>query len=122
MRTSTTVTGWRVRATSGPVPAGLEGVEVAATVPGTVHTDLLDAGLVPDPYVDDGERRLAWMRRASWRYDTTVLLEPPATDERVDLVFAGIDTVATIALGYSGDSILNSASDVAIAGTPSIAP
>ena len=99
MRTSTTVAGWRVRATSGPVPADLEGVEVAATVPGTVHTDLLDAGLIPDPYVDDGERRLAWMRRASWRYATTVRLEPPAADERVDLVLAGIDTVATIALG-----------------------
>ena len=42
---------------SGPVPADLEGVEVAATVPGTVHTDLLDAGLIPDPYLDDNERR-----------------------------------------------------------------
>ena len=74
MRTSSTVDGWVVRATSGPVPARLGGVEVAATVPGTVHTDLLDAGLVPDPYVDDGERDLAWMRRASWRYSTRVRL------------------------------------------------
>lgn len=99
MRTSTTVDGWAVRATSGAVPARLDGVEVAATVPGTVHTDLLDAGLVPDPYVDDGERDLAWMRRASWRYSTRVHLEPPGPDERVDLVFAGIDTVATVELG-----------------------
>ena len=99
MRTSTTVDGWVVRATSGPVPAGLDGVEVAATVPGTVHTDLLDAGLIPDPYVDEGERELAWMRRASWRYSTRVRLEPPGPDERVDLVFAGIDTVATVDLG-----------------------
>ena len=94
VRTSTTVDGWVVRATSGPVPARLDHVEVAATVPGTVHTDLLDAGLIPDPYVDEGERELAWMRRASWRYSTRVRLEPPGPDERVDLVFAGIDTVA----------------------------
>ena len=33
-----------------------------------------------------------------WRYATTVRCRP-AADERVDLVFAGIDTVATIALG-----------------------
>ena len=99
MRTSTTVDGWVVRATSGPVPARLDHVEVAATVPGTVHTDLLDAGLIPDPYVDEGERELAWMRRASWRYSTRVRLEPPGPDERVDLVFAGIDTVATVELG-----------------------
>ncbi len=98
MRTSSTVAGWHLRATSGPVPADLEGVEVAATVPGTVHTDLLDAGLIPDPYVDDAEQRLAWMRRTSWRYTTKVRLEPPAADERVDLVLAGIDTVATVTL------------------------
>jgi beta-mannosidase len=39
------------------------------------------------------------MRRTGWRYATTVHLEPPAADERVDLVLAGVDTVATIALG-----------------------
>ncbi len=98
MLSSHPVTGWRVCATSGPVPGLLEGVDVPATVPGTVHTDLLDAGLVPDPYVDDGERELAWMRRTHWRYSTEVGLEVPAADERVDLVFAGIDTVATVAL------------------------
>ena len=99
MRMSHPVDGWRLRATAGPVAAGLQGVDVAATVPGTAHTALLDAGLVPDPYVDDGERDVAWMRRTHWRYSAEVLLEPPDPDERVDLVLAGVDTVATIALG-----------------------
>ena len=75
MRTSSTVDGWVVRATSGPVPARLGGVEVPATVPG-VHTDLLAAGLIPDPYLDENERQLEWMR-ATWRYTTTVPGRPP---------------------------------------------
>ncbi len=99
MLTHHPVDGWRVRATAGPVPPHLEGLEVAATVPGTVHTDLLDAGLVVDPYVDDGEVALAWMKRTHWRYRTEVALPTPADDERVDLVLAGVDTVATVALG-----------------------
>ena len=32
-----------------------------ATVPGSVHTDLLAAGCIPDPYLDDNERLLAWI-------------------------------------------------------------
>src|SRR5437763_1320730 len=45
-------TGWTLRRAddvSRPVPA---------TVPGCVHTDLLAAGLIPDPYLDDNEARL----------------------------------------------------------------
>ena len=99
MLTHHPVDGWRVRATAGPVPPHLDGLEVAATVPGTVHTDLLDAGLVVDPYVDDGEVAIAWMKRTHWRYRTEVALPTPADDERVDLVLAGVDTVATVALG-----------------------
>ena len=39
-------------AEAGPVPA---------TVPGTVHTDLMAAGCIPDPYLDDNERLLSWI-------------------------------------------------------------
>ena len=44
---------------------------IAATVPGTVHTDLLAAGLIPDPYRDDNERLLAWIGLTDWCYETT---------------------------------------------------
>ena len=57
-------TGWTVRAVAGPVPAHLAEqvhVPVPASVPGTVHTDLLAAGIVPDPYLDDNEHVLAWI-------------------------------------------------------------
>ena len=66
MLTDDPVQGWRVRATAGPVPRHLEGLEVPAQVPGTAHTDLLAAGLIDDPYVDLGEEALVWAHRTQW--------------------------------------------------------
>ena len=39
-----------------------------ATVPGCVHTDLLAAGLIEDPYLDDNEQKVAWIGRTDWVY------------------------------------------------------
>jgi beta-mannosidase len=71
---------------------------VPATVPGCVHTDLLDAGLIPDPYLDDNEARLAWVGRTDWRYETRFEWDPsqPSAARQVDLVCAGLDTVARV--------------------------
>ncbi|MEU8244334.1 glycoside hydrolase family 2 TIM barrel-domain containing protein [Actinoplanes missouriensis] len=90
--------GWTVRATGGPVPPEIADVTVPATVPGTVHTDLLAAGLIPDPYLGENEAALAWFHRSSWRYDTVLRAAPAEPGERVELVFDGVDTVASIEL------------------------
>ncbi|MFE9957050.1 glycoside hydrolase family 2 protein [Micromonospora sp. NPDC005299] len=88
--------GWVLRAVAGPqVPPEVTGRAVPATVPGCVHTDLLAAGLIPDPYLDDNENRLGWIGRTDWVYETTVDRRP-GDDERVDLVCAGLDTVAAV--------------------------
>ncbi|QJU55736.1 glycoside hydrolase family 2 protein [Herbiconiux sp. KACC 21604] len=92
--------GWTVRAVAGPVPDTLcETLAggVPATVPGVVHTDLLAAELIPDPYVDDNESLLAWIGRCTWSYGITFSWSDDASD-RVDLVADGLDTVATVAL------------------------
>ncbi|MCW2137896.1 glycoside hydrolase family 2 protein [Actinoplanes cyaneus] len=91
--------GWTVRAAGGPVPAGIADEPVPASVPGTVHTDLLDAELIPDPYLGENEADLVWFHRAAWLYSTTVTVAPAADDERVDLVFEGLDTIAAIEFG-----------------------
>ncbi|GIF26769.1 beta-mannosidase [Actinoplanes tereljensis] len=91
--------GWTLRAVGGPVPSEIAATVVPATVPGTAHTDLLAAGLIPDPYQGTNEADLAWFHRAAWLYETTLRATAPAADERVDLVFDGLDTVASIALG-----------------------
>ena len=69
--------------------------EIPATVPGCVHTDLLAAGLIPDPYLDENELALDWIGHQEWRYRTSVHFSP--TDgARTDLVCEGLDTVATV--------------------------
>ena len=91
--------GWYLTAVAGPVPEALVGRAVPAQVPGSAHLDLLAAGLIPDPYLDRTEADLVWAHRTDWRYATTVRAEAAAPDERADLVFEGLDTVATIEFG-----------------------
>ena len=88
--------GWSLRATDGPIPADLPEV-VAATVPGTVHTDLLAAGLIPDPYIDLNENDIAWIGECDFAYHTEFSFARE-DHERVDLVAEGLDTVATVRL------------------------
>ena len=49
--------GWTMSAVTAEL------TDVPATVPGCVHTDLLAAGLIEDPYPDDNETRLGWIGR-----------------------------------------------------------
>lgn len=103
MISETLHTGWTLRATGGPVPAELADAlagpgGVQAQVPGTTHTDLLTAGLIPDPYLDLNETALEWMHRTDWRYETTFTAAAAEPGEHLDLVFEGLDTVATVTL------------------------
>ncbi|MEU9832353.1 glycoside hydrolase family 2 protein [Streptosporangium sp. NPDC048047] len=83
---------------AAPSGAGVAGVAgVPATVPGCVHTDLLAAGIIDDPYLDDNETRLTWIGRTTWRYETAFTWTPDG-HERTDLVCEGLDTVATVVL------------------------
>ena len=90
-------TGWTLRVVEPApgAPADLAGRAVPASVPGCVHTDLLGAGLVPDPYLDRNELGLEWIGRSTWSYSTTFAADP-AGGERSDLVFEGLDTVAEV--------------------------
>ncbi len=99
--------GWQVEATTGNgVPREVrEAGPVTATVPGTVHTDLLAAGLIDDPYLGTNEKAQEWIGSTSWRY-TTVVAAVPDQGERTDLVFDGLDTVASVRL--DGELVLSS--------------
>ena len=92
------VGGWTLRHVDGPVPDDLAvglGAPFPATVPGCVHTDLLAAGLIGDPYLDDNETAAAWIGRGTWEYRTS-FAAASAPGERVDLVLAGLDTLADV--------------------------
>ncbi|MET9459829.1 glycoside hydrolase family 2 protein [Streptomyces canus] len=73
-----------------------EGGELPAVVPGCVHTDLLAAGAIPDPFLGRNETDLAWVGRRDWTYESE--LPPVDGHEQTDLVFDGLDTVAEILL------------------------
>jgi len=73
-----------------------EGGELPAVVPGCVHTDLLAAGAIPDPFLGRNETDVAWVGRRDWTYETE--LPPVDGHEQTDLVFEGLDTVAEILL------------------------
>ena len=75
------------------------GVVIDATVPGCVHTDLLRAGLIRDPYEHGAEHELQWIGLCDWRYACRFTPDAGVMDhERIDLVFDGIDTVAEVSL------------------------
>jgi len=90
--------GWTVRSTGGEVPPAVAGRTLPATVPGTVHVDLLATGELPDPYVGRGETAWQWFHRSSWTYERELAEAAAVEDERVDLVLEGLDTVAAVAL------------------------
>ena len=94
---------WTLRNVSTPhadaegVPADVAGRDIPATVPGCVHTDLLAAGLIDDPYLGDNELKTPWIGRAGWRYERTF----EAGDEligrdAVELCCDGLDTLAGV--------------------------
>lgn len=77
-----------------------DGTRVPAQVPGCVHTDLLAAGLIPDPFIGRNEQEVAWVGRRAWTYALDLTAAQTAADaaERTDLVFEGLDTAAHLTL------------------------
>jgi beta-mannosidase len=63
-----------------------------------VHTDLLAAGLIPDPYLDTNELSLDWIGRAEWIYERDLPRLPAADALAPALAFDGLDTVASISV------------------------
>ena len=70
----------------------------SAEVPGCVHTDLRRHGLIPDPFYGRNEHDLGWIEQAGWDYRLDFVVPADFPNERMDLVFRGLDTVATVSL------------------------
>jgi len=71
----------------------------AARVPGGVHTDLLAAGRIPDPFVADNEKRVQWVAESDWEYRRFFGVRSQLlAEERVFLVCGGLDTLAEVTL------------------------
>jgi beta-mannosidase len=95
---------WTVRAAGdlSEVPQPLRGLALPAQVPGCVTTDLLRAGKIADPYLDENEFQARWIGHTDWQYTLVFDADSKIFDhERIDLVADGLDTVATIHLNGS---------------------
>ena len=92
--------GWQVRLAPGDASAAAHrGATkwIRATVPGTVQTDLIAAGLLADPWRGEGERAAQWVGLSDWQYRTVFTVDTAMLAHRnVDLVFEGLDTFATV--------------------------
>lgn len=68
----------------------------AAKIPGAIHSDLMHNGQIPHPLVDMNELNARWVSERSWTY--RLYFATPSTDvgSVTDLVFKGLDTLATV--------------------------
>ncbi len=73
--------------------------QIPARVPGCVHTDLLAAGKIDDPFYRDNEDALHWIGEADWAYTRTFKVpEEILAHDRVMLRCHGLDTPATVVI------------------------
>ena len=83
-----------------------------ATVPGCVHTDLLENGKIPDPFISMNEKEVMWVEKADWEYSTTFDLSTSDLKyDHIALEFEGLDTYADV---YVNDSLVLKADNMFI--------
>src|SRR5437016_13911207 len=71
----------------------------SASVPGCVHTDLLNNKLIDDPFYRDNEKKLQWIGKTDWEYQTTFKLTAEMLKRaNLELVFEGLDTYSNVFL------------------------
>ncbi|MFT6759591.1 MAG: beta-mannosidase, partial [Psychroserpens sp.] len=73
------------------------------TVPGCVHTDLYDNGVIEDPLDADGEAKCKWIENESWEYQLNFRKQGLKLGKYQTLVFEGLDTYASV---YLNDNLI----------------
>ncbi len=75
-----------------------------ATVPGNVHSDLLENNLIENPFISDNEHDLQWISETDWEYKTNFSLDNKTLQKQnIELHFEGLDTYASV---YLNDSLI----------------
>jgi beta-mannosidase len=92
--------GWQLAAAHWLAPKARVGFSelewLAASVPGHVHTDLVAAGVIADPFARRFELGCQWVDEERWVYRTHFDFRPDdALPARV-LHFAGLDSIASV--------------------------
>jgi len=81
-----------------------------AQIPGTVHTDLLENGMIEDPFYGNNEKALQWIEKEDWEYKTTFYVNSDIiTKDQILLEFQGLDTYADV---YLNDTLILEANNM----------
>ena len=78
--------GWRLN---------YQGKRLSATVPGCVHTDLMQNGLLDDPFWRDNNQNMQWIEKEDWDYSCVF---DASIAKGAFLVFEGLDTYSEVYL------------------------
>ena len=71
----------------------------SANVPGTVHTDLTNNGVIENPFYGCNEQKVQWIGERSWIYKTQFYVDSAMLSKKnIRLVFEGLDTYADVLL------------------------
>ena len=81
------------------------GEQVAIRLPGDVHTALLEAGAIPDPYFGANEQQVMWVNHTAWTMERSFAAAPEEAEGYLTLTLEGVDTFARIIL--NGELLAN---------------
>ena len=71
-------------------------------VPVSVHTALLQNGMIEDPFYRDNEEKLQWIEREDWEFQCKFDVDEATLQRKhIELVFKGLDTYAKVFLNDS---------------------
>ena len=77
-----------------------------ASVPGCIHTDLLNHQVIEDPFYRLNEKDQQWIGETDWEYKTVFEVSPETlSNQNIELIFEGLDTYADVFL--NGEKILS---------------
>lgn len=79
----------------------------SATVPGVIHTDLLNNNLIEAPYWETNEKELQSIENIDWKYRKSFkVTKQQLQDDNIEIEFEGLDTYADVTL--NGEKIISS--------------
>ncbi|HQZ12506.1 MAG TPA: glycoside hydrolase family 2 protein [Devosia sp.] len=67
-------------------------------LPGDVHTALLDAGIIEDPYFADNEQAVMWVNQTPWAVERRFTASEADVAGYLTLTLENVDTIATVRL------------------------
>ena len=74
----------------------------SASVPGNIHSDLMNHNLIDDPFISDNALKLNWISETAWEYQSFFTVdEQILLKKHIELDFEGLDTYASVFLNDS---------------------